>query len=341
MAVHFTRRGALLAGSAACLLPARAASKTGRGPWQTGTALPLAIQEIYPTVLDGRIHVAGGLFAEDGQVRGATDRHFSWAPDDASWQERASLPQRRHHPNLVSASGHIFALGGFNTRASTLDWTMTGETLVYDPEDDRWTTGPGAPELHGETVCVSHGTSLHVIGGRAPKGMSNQRWTDHIDSNRHMVFDIKDQLWHTAAPASVSRNSAAGALIGDAIHVVGGRQVGGGNLTVHEVYDPREDRWRTAAPLPQGQGGLAAAVLHQTLHAFGGEYFSDGGGVYRQAWAYSLQTDSWSAIEDMPTPRHGLGAVALAGQIYVIGGAKGVGGDQTSTAVEIFKPPRR
>ena len=306
--------------------------------WRSAPKLPLAVQEIYPGILAGRIHLAGGLFAEGGEVRGATDRHFTWAPGEPAWTERAPLPKRRHHPNLVGVGERVYALGGFDTRETALDWTMTAETMAYDPAGDLWTEQSAAPEPHGETVCVAMSQHIHVIGGRIPKGEVNERWTDHVDSDRHFFLDTVSDAWERAAPALVKRNSAAGARLGDAIHVVGGRQVGGGNLTNHEVYDPREDRWRSAAPMPQGQGGLAAAAAGGRLYAFGGEFFENGGGVYPEAWGYDPETDNWTAIEGMPSPRHGLGAVTIDGEIYVIGGAKGVSGNQTSNIVEIYRP---
>ncbi len=338
MSSILTRRNALLTGAAAFLAPGVAPARATGAGWRPAPSLPLAVQEIYPALLAGRIHLAGGLYAEEGEVRGATDRHFIWTPGDEAWAEKAPLPRRRHHPNLVGAGPRLYALGGFDTRTAALDWTMTAETLIYDPATDVWAEGPAAPEPHGETVCVEMDRRVHVIGGRIPQGDANQRWTDHVDSDRHFVLDTASGAWERAAPALVKRNSAAGALLGDAVHVVGGRQVGGGNLTDHEVYDRREDRWRTAAPMPQGQGGLAAAVAGGRLYAFGGEFFDNDGGVYAEAWSYDPQTDGWTAIEDMPTPRHGLGAVTLDGDIYVIGGAKGVGGDRTSTVVEAYRP---
>ena len=333
-----SRRDVLLTGVTTLLATSVFSARAGQTRWQSAPSLPLAVQEIYPNSLAGRIHLAGGLYAEGGRVRGATARHFTWAPGEESWTEKAPLPRRRHHPNLVGVGDRIYALGGFDSRDTSLDWTMTAETLIYDPSTDLWNQQLAAPEPHGETVCVALGQQVHVIGGRVPKGKTNQRWTDHVDSDRHFVFDTVSSTWHSKAPALVKRNSAAGALLGDAIHVVGGRQVGGGNLPDHEVYDPREDRWRNAAPMPQGQGGLAAAVAGGRLYAFGGEYFDNGGGVYPEAWGYDPQTDKWAAIEDMPTPRHGLGAVTLNDEIYVIGGAKGVGGNQTSTVVEAYRP---
>jgi hypothetical protein len=40
----------------------------------------------------------------------------------------------------------------------------------------------------------------------------------------------------------------------------------------------------------------------------------------------------------MPTPRHGLGAVALNGEIWLVGGAKRPSGNDTSDTVESFAP---
>ena len=57
-----------------------------------------------------------------------------------------------------------------------------------------------------------------------------------------------------------------------------------------------------------------------------------------QSWRYDPARDTWSSLPDMPHPRHGLGAVALAGRIYLIGGAQSVGGKDTSDLVEIFNP---
>ncbi|NHK28876.1 galactose oxidase [Parvularcula flava] len=336
-----TRR-AMLAGTGAVIaMGSIARAQEGQPlppPWRAVTPLPLAVQEIYPAVHQGRIHLAGGIMAEGGEIIGATARHVSWQPGEESWRAEAPLPSARHHPNLVSAGGRLMSLGGFLTRTGGLDWTITAETLAFDAENESWTEGPPAPEAHGETVCVTVGSHVHVIGGRAPRGDSNLTWNDHTDSDRHLVLDAKSGRWERAAPAPTKRNSAAGALLDGAVHVVGGRTVEGGNVRVHEVWDTAEDRWRTAAPMPEvphgGQGGLAAAVIGGKLVAMGGEYFTDGGGVYPNVWIYDPSTDEWQAGPSMLTPRHGLGGVSIGQTLYAIGGAVQAGGNSTSTLVE-------
>ncbi|MEM9169348.1 MAG: kelch repeat-containing protein [Pseudomonadota bacterium] len=139
------------------------------------------------------------------------------------------------------------------------------------------------------------------------------------------------------------RNSAAGAVFGSALYVIGGRTVSGGNSDRVDVYDPQTDRWQRAAPLPKskrgpvGRGGHAAATYNGHIYAFGGEWFGDdGGGVYSEVFEYDPLEDKWRSVAGMPRPRHGLGAVALEDGIYVLGGAREPAGNGTTGAVDRF-----
>lgn len=337
-----TRRGVLLAGSAAFTVACSGRSSEAgipanqTGVWRNGPPLPYAAQEIYPTLHQGRIHLAGGFIAEGDSITGATDRHIALNPGSGIWSEEVALPVARHHPNLISFSDRLLAIGGFEAQSSEAVWVMQAGVWMLDGKT--WTGGPVLPQPNGESVVAVIGDRLHVCGGRKPAGASNATWNDHTDTGDHFVLSSLDGPWKTAAPLPTARNSAASAMIGEAWHVVGGRTVTGGNTPAHEVYDAAEDRWRSAAPMPQGQGGLAAASVGGRLYAFGGEYFGNGGGVYPEAWVYAPSRDAWSPIPDMPHPRHGLGAVTVGADIYVIGGALQVGGSQTTNLVEIFTP---
>ncbi|MEL7540932.1 MAG: kelch repeat-containing protein [Pseudomonadota bacterium] len=307
------------------------------GIWRTGPTLPFAVQEIYPTRHQDRIHLAGGFISDGDSISGVTDRHIVLDTASGAWSDLAKLPVPRHHPNLISFQDQLLAIGGFQAESEQAAWVMQPGVWIFD--DNVWTDGPALPQPNGESVTGVLGDDLHVCGGRAPSGASNQTWNDHTDIGDHFVLSDLGGIWEKSAPLPTPRNSAAAATIGTDWHVVGGRTVADGNTPAHEIYDPAEDRWRRAAPMPQGQGGLAAASVGGMLYAFGGEFFNNGGGVYPEAWAYDPGTDAWIALPDMPHPRHGLGAVVLGDEIYVIGGALRVGGSQTSNLVEVFLPP--
>ncbi|MEO1037989.1 MAG: kelch repeat-containing protein [Pseudomonadota bacterium] len=347
-----TRRQALTGiaatGFAAACAPAQDAAPSPADlmpGWRSAPDLPIRVQEIYPAVHDGALFVAGGLSPDIGGGRiGLSDRVFSLLPGATRWRELPRLPVATHHPNCVSFGGAVFAIGGFTARQGGA-WSMSDQVRVFDFERNQWRAGPDLPTPYAETVAAAVGVNLHLVTGRRPAGMTNANWSDHADSNAHLVLEPGTSVWRTRAPAPTARNSAAGAVLGGRLHVIGGRTVSGGNSDAHEVYDAERDGWDRLAPLPQpeagprGAGGLAAAELGGRLYAFGGEWFDNsGGGVYAQVWAYDPVADAWQEIGRMPTPRHGLGAVTLQGAIYTIGGAAAAGGNLTSAAVEVLEP---
>ena len=44
------------------------------------------------------------------------------------------------------------------------------------------------------------------------------------------------------------------------------------------------------------------------------------GGTIREVLAYRAAERRWVRLDDLPTPRHGVGVAALGGRVYVIGG---------------------
>ena len=345
-----SRREALAGlGAAGALLPlssgAQAQEAGTASLWRAGPDLPMRVQEIYPAALEGVLYVAGGLSPDvQGARIGVSDRVFSLAPGAMSWQERPRLPVPLHHPNLVALEGLIYAVGGFTAQTGGM-WAMSEGVRVFDPQRNRWRSGPAMPQPYAETVAAVLNGRLHVVTGRRPAGLSNKAWSDHADTNAHIVLDPAAQTWSTAAPAPTARNSAAGAELNGRLHVVGGRTVSGGNTPAHEAYDPQSDRWEILAPLPapeagpRGAGGLACASLNGALYAFGGEWFDNsGGGVYAQVWRYDPQSDSWTEMGRMPTPRHGLGAVTVGDSIATIAGAAQPSGVETTGKLDWFTP---
>lgn len=337
-----TRRSAILAAgaglAAACANQPGDAQAQAAPQWSAKPPLPFAVQEIYPALHGGRIHVVGGLLGEGGRVVGVSDRHVVYDPATGQSAMMAALPAPRHHPQAVSAGGRLYLLGGFATNPGAVNWIMQSETLVLDEAAAAWRTLAAAPSPHGESTAAVVGRRIHIVGGRAPTGAANLAYGDHADTDHHLVYDVDSNVWSKAAPALSKRNSAAGGVIAGMWHVAGGRHVADGPSDAHEVYDPKEDRWRAAAPMPKGSGagGNAAGVIAGKLYVFGGEYFHDGGKVHAEVWAYDPKTDAWESAAPMPTPRHGLGGITIGDGIWLVGGAKKPSGSETTDTVERF-----
>lgn len=331
-----------------------------QGRWASMANLPIPVQEVYPapfwtqSIADQQsrralraqrfnvIVCAGGITGLDrGRFR-ATDETFIYDPIADRWSDGPRLPQTRHHLHLVAHNGFLFGIGGFSIssnrrRPQTGGWTMVDDVLRLDRLDGRWQRVRSLPIPQAEAACVSVGGFIHIAGGRSPVGSQNGQWSDHIDTDKHYVYDSRTDNWFEARPMITPRNSMAAVGIRGAIYTFGGRTVNGGNVDVTEAYDPLSDRWQTMRPMPRAQAGLAAAAIGNSVFVFGGEYFGNragAGGVFSEVWAFDTSEDRWRSAGLMPRPRHGLGAVTLANSIYTIGGASQPGGNGTSPAVD-------
>ncbi len=350
---RFNRRAVILGSSAFAATtvcgasPVAVAEETPPGTWTPLADMPFPVQEIYPAPFwkasapalkpkPFNILVNAGGLTADGQYN-VTDVVTYYDPRDDRWRYGAPLPDARHHLALVNNNGYLYGVGGFARNAGG-GWQMRANCWRTGAIDQPWTLMRPMPHPQAETVCASLNGFIHVAGGRAPSGSANRNWSDHIDTDEHWVYDAAANRWFSAAPLPTARNSAAGAVVNNALYVIGGRTVSDGNSAVVEVYDPLSDRWEQGRPMPKAQGGLAAAVSRGKIYVFGGEFFAPGGGgVFAESWEYDPGADQWRAVAPMPRKRHGLGAVAIDNIIYVLGGAARAGGNDTSAALDRFE----
>ncbi|MEM7417307.1 MAG: kelch repeat-containing protein [Gemmatimonadota bacterium] len=307
------------------------------GSWEVKADIPYRVQEVYPALHQGRIYLAGGLSPDVAESDGnISDRVYIYDPTADEWSEGPSLPEPRHHPYLVSTGAELFSIGGF-IAANGGRWSASTDILRLDDATDSWVKVAELLTPQSETVAVHAGRMIYIATGRAPTGSANAEWTDQGDVASLQVFDTESYGVAFATSSSIARNSGAGAVIDDKLYVVGGRVVGGGNVATNEMFDLQTGEWTTLAPMPNAQGGIAAAALDGRLYVFGGEYFeSGGGGVHRESWEYDPSTDTWAEITAMPVPRHGLGAVTVGDEIFVIAGAAQVSSNETTNRLSAF-----
>jgi hypothetical protein len=69
--------------------------------------------------------------------------------------------------------------------------------------------------------------------------------------------------------------------------------------------------------MPTPRGGLAAAATENGfVVAPGGEAET----TFEEAEAYDVEAGTWVSLPPLPTPRHGLGVVAVGTTIHVVAG---------------------
>ncbi|KZN52338.1 hypothetical protein N474_23130 [Pseudoalteromonas luteoviolacea CPMOR-2] len=305
--------------------------------WHKAPELPIAMQEIYPAVFKERIVVGGGFTPSDSPSffgLGPSSSVYLLNPPTGRWQKKPSLPEPRHHLGMVSNRHYVYGIGGFAGKKDSA-WQIQRSVYRLDGTFREWRKGPSLPIPLAESVYANVGKNIHVIGGKTVSKKTGK----NVDSDAHFVL-VNNAYWRKAKPAKIVRNSAASAVIGDKIYVIGGRTSGENSVNLQdvEVYDSKKGSWAFVAPLPVAAGGLSASVLNGKIIVTGGEVFGPknnwkAGQAFKQVWSYDPQTDSWEALPDMPTPRHGHGMVTLNNTLYIIGGAEKVGPQQPLSSV--------
>src|SRR5436190_2103288 len=105
------------------------------------------------------------------------------------------------------------------------------------------------------------------------------------------------------------------------------------------VFDATSGKWAKKKSMPEPAHHVMAAALNGKIYVFGGFVSPTGAGQAAEggwqptnaSWVYDPQSDAWTALAPMPTPRGAGSAVALSGKLYVIGGAQsGVDGNPTA-----------
>ena len=284
--------------------------------WQALSPLAAgARQETAVVALHGEIYVLGGFDAS----RRIVPTVEAYDPAKDQWRPVADLPEPLHHANAAVAGGKIYVVG-FLTGPFVAD----GRTFIYDPETDAWAVGqpmPAGTERGASGVAVLAG-QIYVAGGLRVGAVDD-----------FSVYAPATDTWEILPDLPAPRDHLVGGGLDGMIYLAAGRAGTISTLTGRlDAFDPAARRWSPRASMPTPRGGVAGAVLEGRLYVIGGEGNSAAAaGVFAEVEAYDPETDRWASLPPLPTPRHGTGAAALLGQIYVPGGATRQGFDAVAT----------
>ena len=134
------------------------------------------------------------------------------------------------------------------------------------------------------------------------------------------------------------RGALAAVAVENKIYTVGGAKIPTGmelpdGLNVRgpvelvgtvEVFDTEKNSWTTLKSMPLARNHHDVAYLDGKLYVIGGAI----GSCFPGGWSsnvpmnevYDIATETWSTRAPMPNARSAIGAAALEGKIYVIGG---------------------
>lgn len=288
------------------------------GPGNTWSSLALMIeprQEVGVAVIGTRVLVAGG-FRANGSTANTLEIYDVAAN---AWSMAAPMPVAVNHPGAAAVNGGFYVVGG-----ALASGASTNAVQEYDPARNEWALRTAMPTARNAVVTGVRGGRIYVAGG-APGGRELE------------AYDPVADRWETLPLMPTPRNHVAGGFVGDRLFAIGGRPPN--TLATNEAFDAAARTWSARAAMPTGRSGHGAAVVRGCVYVFGGE--GNAGrpdGVFPQNEAYDPRTNTWEALAPMPTPRHGIGAVAVGDRIFIPGGAT-VQGFGTTAAHEVYTVP--
>ena len=163
---------------------------------------------------------------------------------------------------------------------------------------------------------------------------------DFGDTATTRLYNIDTDTWSSGASAPGASSEGVGVAHGGLVYSIGGR---GAGFSANWTYNPSSDTWNASlAPMPTGRAGLAAAVVGNAIYAIGGRTFTGGPcsgfGFAELATVerYDIDTDTWTTVAPLPTPRSDLAAATVGGKIYVFGGCRGSG--TVLADVDVYNP---
>jgi len=237
-----------------------------------------------------------------------------------TWTALAPVPSPVEGMTVGGVGQVIVGAYGFSSPLAA----NTNQTRLYNISSNTWSAGATAP-LHARSDATygetTHGGFLYVIGGgNSGTALSDvERYDPVLDS------------WTTLAPMPTARAGAVAAVIDDGIFVIGGRQStsgpcsGGPYVGNVERYDIDTNTWSTVAPLPSPRSDLAAVAHGGKVFVFGGcTGTASAPSVTNEVDMYDPETNTWTILAPMPTPRASLVAGHKGNLVYAIGGTNGV-----------------
>ena len=175
---------------------------------------------------------------------------------------------------------------------------------------------PSFPAVVAEgTAAVAANGLVYAMGGYNPTYTSP--YLNDFES-----YDPSVNAWSKKPPMITARAFLATCSdSGVFYYAIGGSNASGALSTV-EVYDAELNTWSAFASLTTPRSGLAAVIDPAThkIDAIGGFTGANFTSTVETMEVYDRNPGKWLGAPPMPTPRSGLTAVLVNGQIYAIGG---------------------
>jgi N-acetylneuraminic acid mutarotase len=229
----------------------------------------------------------------------------------------------------------IYLLSGRPHACAFAAVLLAASALVFVPgaqAEGKWRIGAPIPQGANEVIGAPIDGQFYVYGGQdsgnKPQGL-------------FFRYDPAANAWTKLEGNPVPVHHGAAAAIGHKFYVFGGfrlpdtGKVGWYPEDKAWVYDADAAKWSALPNMPTARGALAAVAVGKKIYVIGGatiptgtqlpDGLQGGGPIELVGSTEVLDTDTntWTRLAPMPTPRNHHSVAFVDGKIYAIGGRVG------------------
>ena len=226
--------------------------------WTTKAPMPTPRSNFATAVYQNKIYCIGGSIKN-----GRTTITEVYDPVLDNWETKAHIPLEgsQFYDFSIDLSANtienkIFVIAGM---ANIITNEVSTLNLVFDPEDNQWTTKNSPPYTIWIHCSVSIDDTIYVI------------------SSQNQIYNATNDSWKLGVPPpEQASHSGAIATSGKEalrrIYIIGGGVGFFETTNTNQVYNPQTDAWGQAAPMPTARQSLGVAVVDDLIYAIGGSY---------------------------------------------------------------------
>lgn len=283
----------------------------GGNEWREEAAAPKLRDGPSGVRVGGYVYLLGGIedYDADFEYVDSAEELERFDLRTREWTELPPMPVELNHPQLATARGDLYVLGGLT--AHLAETAATGRAWRFDIETGRWSALAPLPTSRGAGGAVAIGDRIYVVGGVA----DGQRKT------ALEAYDLDSGTWERLAPMQSPRDHLGAATLGGQLYVLGGRRGDGLPLDDFERYDPARDRWERLPGPPEPTSGFGFEAVNGRLVATGGENLRQRV-LTGRTWAFDPATREWEALPNMNPPMHGHTMVEYRDRVFVFAGSR-------------------
>jgi N-acetylneuraminic acid mutarotase len=186
--------------------------------------LPVKRCSAIAETVNGKIYVIGGLEPfENGMGTRVTGRNEVYDPATNTWTERSPMPTSRDHAFSGVVNNKIYVIGGRIGAGNIPATTNIDIVEEYDPATNLWGS------IKDRMPTPRSGGGAATYNGRIYVGGGELQTRQLAAAFRALeAYDPVSNTWEILPSMPSSRHGNAMGFIGNKLHVVSGKQEGGG-----------------------------------------------------------------------------------------------------------------